>query len=807
MGIVRRGIKRLGAPALLLAGPVYFLSTPTQLAAQSSSFAEVDFDIPAGRLSSAIRTLSRQARISVATSDRGIRQVRSRSVRGRMNAREALALLLEGTEYRAVSVGVDAYRIERNLPAPPTARAAPRPAAAAPLPPPPPPPQPIIVEATKRAATPFDYAGGIRLLDLQTPGLLAASASLDEMLASVPSVSGTALGSGRNKIFLRGIADSSFNGPTQATIGLYLGEQRIIFSAPNPDLRLVDMETVELLEGPQGSLYGAGTLAGLLRLNPRQPDSSVFEGEVWAAGATTSGGEESWDVGGVINAPIAENAAIRVVGYGGEEGGFIDDVGQRDLANINSAEFYGGRASFGWDVSPDWSVELNSFAQHTAQDDGQYVDARFSSLARSDRVAQPFSSRIYGGGATVRGYLGSAQLVSSTGLVDNSLDTTFDSSVLTGNPGRQAFRERREIRLLTHETRLSGGDPESFDWLIGVGAVRNRDEVSQLVTNLSGMDDPPPFARQRFRLDEIAMFGEGRYRFAPAFSATAGTRLLYTRSTGERSFGPDRVVEPRDGPIRLLPALALSWHPSDEAIVYIRLQQGYRTGGVTIERQPGGDPDTARFDPDTIRSFEIGLRGNTRGPVRLTYGATLHRSDWDDIQADILDAQGFPITRNIGDGKVTGLDASFGLETLDGWRLDLAAAYNDSNVDRLQPMGGGIAQTSIPNVPEFALNVRAAKEWVWGEDESAGMALTGRYTGRSFVDLDPQVRAPQGKFGSLDAAAWWNDGDIELRLEATNLTNTQGNRFAFGNPFTARTERQETPLRPRTVRAQLRFRF
>ena len=797
-------VTRLASAALLLASP-FALALPAEtVAAQSRS----QVDIPAGRLSSAIRTLSRQTRVSIATSERGLRQVRSRAVRGNISAGEALRRLLDGTPYRAVATRSNAFRIERRPPPRRVARPRPRApvAAPAPLPPPPPPPRPIIVEATKRAAAPTDYAGGIKVIDLDVPGLLPASAGLDELLASVPSVNGTALGSGRNKIFLRGIADSSFNGPTQSTIGLYLGEQRVIFSAPNPDLRLVDTETVELLEGPQGSLYGAGTLAGLLRVNPRSPDPSAFEGEVWAAGAITPAGADSWDAGGVLNLPVSDTTALRVVGYGGEEGGYVDDVDRRDQRNINSGEFYGGRAALGVEISPDWGMEFTGFGQHSDVRDGQYVDGSFDALARTDRTAQPFANRIYGGAFTLRGYLGEKELVSTTGLVDNNLRTTFDSSVLTGTMARQFFRETRDIRLITHETRLSGGDPEDFSWLVGVGALRDRNDVAQIIENLGDAPDPPPFARQKFRLEEIAVFGEANYRFAPKLSATAGARLLYTATTSERLFGGDPIVEERDGPTRLLPAAALSWHPNRDVIAYARYQQGYRTGGVTIERQPDGEPDDAKFDPDTINSFEIGIRGSTRGALRVTYAATLHHSRWSDIQADLIDAQGFPITRNIGDGEITGIDANLGLQTIDGWRLDLAAAYNDASVDRALAMGQGTINTNIPNVPDFAVNARAAKEWEWGDDDSAGVALTGRFIGRSFLDLDQQVRARQGDFGSLDAAAWWDNGDFEVRLEAINLTDTRGNRFAFGNPFTARTERQETPLRPFTVRAQIRFR-
>ncbi|MEM6475424.1 MAG: TonB-dependent receptor [Pseudomonadota bacterium] len=808
MGI---GVQKSGpiwAAAMALAVPLSAVCAPAEVAAQSQR----EINVPAGRLSSAIRQLARQAGISVAGTGSGLRQVRSRAVRGRYTPSEALRRLLAGTGYRAVAIGRNAYRIERaprqsqprrnqpNRASPaPSQTPTPRPAPARPTPPPPPPP-PIIVEGTKRAFGPGDYPGGITILDINADRLITGSTSLDDALATIPSVNGTSLGSGRNKVFLRGIADSSFNGPSQSTIGLYLGEQRLTYSAPNPDLRMVDVAAVELLEGPQGTLYGAGTLAGLLRVNPNAPDPSAIDAASWGAASVTAGGGLGWDAGALLNLPVSDGAALRVVGYGGEDAGYIDDP-RRGLADINSGSHYGGRAAFSVDIGPDWSVEASGFGQETRLDDGQYIDARLADLTRTDRLAQPFLGRIYGGALTVRGYLGDSELTSVTGLVDHRLSTRFDSSVLVGPNARQAFDETRDIRLITHETRLSGGDPERLNWLVGLGAMRNREDFRQLVTNLSG-DNPPPFAQLNFEQDEIAVFGEASYRFAPQWSVTGGARLLYTRSSSERSFGQNEVVEPREGPARLLPALALSYRPREGLIAYARYQEGFRTGGVAIEREPNGDPVTARFDPDQVRSYELGLRGTIDEAAPLDFALTLHHSTWRDIQADLIDGRGFPITRNIGDGSVTGFDGSMTLRAGDGWTFDLAASLNDTGVDRIGPEGG-IIRTSIPNVPDYAATLRGSKVWTLGASQEAGLALSGRYMGRSFLDLDQQSRAEQGGFASLDAAAWWQSDAIELRLEAINLTDTRGNRFAFGNPFTARIEDQETPLRPLTVRFQV----
>jgi len=790
MGTGQTMMALTGPLALAMAAPALVLIDIPDAAAQS----QTQFDVPAGRLSSAVRQVARQAGISIATRESGLRSIRSRAIRGRMSAGEALRQLLAGTPFRAVAIGGGNFRIERRPPAPRTRQ---QPTSPAPPSPPPPPPQPIIVEATKRATALSEYPGGVKLLDVALQGSNSAGARLDTALAAIPTVSGTALGPGRNKIFVRGIADSSFNGPTQATIGLYLGEQRLIFSAPNPDLRMYDVGGVELLEGPQGTLYGAGAIAGLLRIKPNQPDPGDLQAASWASAATTKGGDESWDLAGMVNIPVSDSAAIRVVGYGGREGGYIDDP-DRNQENINSGQFYGARGALSFDLGPDWNVELTGFGQYNKLDDGQYSDASLSGLQRTDLVRQPFEGRIYGGSLTINGYLGDVELVSTTGLVDHYLRTVFDSSVLTGDPSRQSFRETREIRLITHETRLAGGDPDEFDWVLGVGALRDRDDMRQLLTNLDG-DNPPPFAELTYRLDEIAAFGEARYHLTPNLAATAGGRLLYTRATGERSFGPDTIVEPREGPARFLPAIALAWEPGHGLMAYLRYQHGFRTGGVTIERDQDRNPQTARFDPDKVRSYEAGLRASIGEDQPVELALTLHHSDWHDIQADLVDLQGFPITRNIGDGDIFGADISAQWQSDDGWSLAAAAGFNEAESDRLLP-SGSIARLQIPNVPDLALSGRIAKDWSLGTDGSVGVSLAGRYVGSSTLDIDQQVRVEQGDYATLDGSIRWRRKGLEIKLDALNLTNSHGNRFAFGNPFTVRLEDQATPLRPMTFR-------
>ena len=155
------------------------------------------------------------------------------------------------------------------------------------------------------------------------------------LLARIASLSSTHAGNGRNKLFIRAIADSGVAGPTQATTGQYLGDMRLNYAAPDPDLKLYDVGRVEVLEGPQGTLYGAGSLGGVIRIMPNAPNLGDYGGQMSAGVSVTQHGDPGGDLSAALNMPIiAEKLALRLVGYGVQEGGYIDDV-TRDMDDVN----------------------------------------------------------------------------------------------------------------------------------------------------------------------------------------------------------------------------------------------------------------------------------------------------------------------------------------------------------------------------------------------------------------------------------------------------------------------------------------
>src|SRR5690606_7870131 len=129
----------------------------------------------------------------------------------------------------------------------------------------------IVVVGSKRETPLAEYAGQVEVID-GAELAFGGVGGTEQITPRTHTVRSTYLGSGRNKLFIRGIADSSFTGPTQSTVGQYLGDLRLSYNAPDPDLRLSDLARVEVLEGPQGTLYGAGSLGGIVRLVPNEPE-------------------------------------------------------------------------------------------------------------------------------------------------------------------------------------------------------------------------------------------------------------------------------------------------------------------------------------------------------------------------------------------------------------------------------------------------------------------------------------------------------------------------------------------------------
>lgn len=762
------------------------------------------FDIAAGTLDRALVRFARQAGLSVDVSDPALRRVRTRGLRGTYRPDEGLRRLLQGTEYDfRIDNASRVIRLARRTPAPvPRPTSAPR-TAVAPTPPAPPPspPEPIIVEATKLDGRLSDYPGAIHLAELDPAESLRFGGGGSELLLrELPNLSSTDLGSGRNKIFIRGVADSSFNGQTQATISQYLDDSRLTYSAPDPNLLLYDVASFEVLEGAQGTLYGAGSLGGVIRISPRSPELGTTSLSGTAALVIT-GDDPGGELALVGNLPLTGNSAARVVAYGMRRPGYINDPG-RGLNDINSTEIMGLRASLLAEPAPAWTVEAGMVLQQIHAMDGQYTDSGTNALTRSAAIDQPFFNDYLLFHTTARAALGFARLTSTTSFATQSINSHYDATRLAGGIPT-TFVEDRDIALFAHETRLNGSSGPLASWVGGLAIANSSDRVRQF---LGPVDDPAELSELRSTTLDAALFGEATMGPWHNFSLTLGGRLSWVRQADELIVGPAvPELEPRRNSLRALPTAALSWTPREGLIVYARYREGYRPGAVQVTGS-GADAAAERFEADDIATSEVGLRFGIEGQSHLWGGLLFSYSRWDQIQADLVTQQGFPYVANLGSGFVRYGSLDLGWSPLDGLALEASGFMTTSQLDRPTPAFASAGEEDLPNIADEGFRLSANYRTDIGQAQLDVGGTVG-YVGASFLAIGAPLELSQGKYYDTALGARVQFGDWGVSLDIDNVLDTTGNRFSYGNPFEVAGAMQRTPLRPRTIRLGIDAQF
>ncbi|MEC7953761.1 MAG: TonB-dependent receptor [Pseudomonadota bacterium] len=753
-------------------------------------------DVPAGNLIASINSLARQTGVTIGGAQSGMSQIRTRRVRGRMTAETALRRLLNGTPYTYRRLSGHAFRIverprsaSRRAPSRATQTQTPRRTA----------PEvrqtvgpPIIVTASKNDAELQTYPGAATVLDLADVSPARMSGGIEDIAASLPAFATTHLGPGRNKIFIRGFADSSFNGPSQSTTAVYLDEYRLVYSAPNPDLRSTDLRSIEILEGPQGTLYGAGSIGGMLRIGQNSPDADDLSAFASAELTSVEGGGTAGSFAGSFNLPIGDSSALRVVGYRQNLPGYIDDVG-RDLENVNSSTVGGWRASFATTAFSDWDVQLDVLQQDLDTQDGQYSQPDIGIYVRSSAVAQPFSSDVSLAGLTISRSWDSVDLVSATNWTESDLETRFDFNSVSAEGLPELFEEQRSVQLLNHETRVNG-TVGRFQWLAGISALQNDDRRSQYIGTEADLDE---FEVLKVGTREIAGFGEVNFEPIDRVDLTLGLRLVHTRTVTELDLGAQEDIEPKRGQFRALPTFALGYRPREVWYAYGRYQDGFRAGGSTIVVDDINDPDIENFDADEVTFYEIGIRGTFPALSITQFNFSLSYADWENIQSDLIDENGFPFTTNVGNGEIYSVNLSLTAEPWDGFEVETRAFLSRSDTIAIEQGAVG-EEGEFPNIPELGITLTARQSLFEREQSNLRIGADYTFVGESVLAPQPNLELDQGNLSMVSAWLDYRLGHNRLTLTIRNLFDESNNRFSFGNPFTVLEQEQATPLQPRT---------
>ncbi|GFZ84594.1 MULTISPECIES: TonB-dependent receptor domain-containing protein [Sphingobium] len=729
-------------------------------------------------LAEALTALSRQTGIAIGFEGR-LPGLRSRHVDGRMTVEQALARMLEGTGLEARRLSPTAYRLVQA--APPASRRDPvRPA-------PPLPPEgsvDIIVTGTKReeplARLPISVA------IVQAPGEQGGALlpGTEEVAQRLDGLTLTNLGPGRNRQFIRGVADSPFNGNSQSTVAILINDARATYNAPDPDLKLVDVERVELLKGPQGSLYGTGTLGGVYHIVTRPPDAGSFAAMAGMGASLATHGEMGGSAEAMVNLPVvADRLALRAVAYAVREPGWIDTAGRGDA---NRGELRGGRVALRA-LAGDWTVDLNGMAQMRDVADSQYVYARHA-LERPAQPAEPHDNDFALMALRVAGKLGGANLVYAGNWVDHDVSSTLDASDLSasafGIAAPALYLEQRRNRLFDQEVRLSQTRDDGLSWLAGLSFVDVRNHLSGVVRGVR--DETVGTGIQG--VVEFSAFGDMRMPLTGALSLSVGGRLFHSRIEEEQGARHARIEASvaRSG---FTPSLALSWQAGVHDFFYARYAGALRPGGLSRT----GAASAERFESDELQTVEMGWRHSASAWLTVNLDAFL--TTWSHMQSDYLLADGLIGTRNVGDARIRGVEASVDWKPAAGWAISAGLVGQSALLTRTNE-GLRLEDRHLPVVPDWKARLGVNRHFdLSGWSGSMGVNLA--YLGPSRLSFDPGLDRRMGDYALANADLALRRKDWSIRLSGSNLLDCKADSFAFGNPFALARGTQYTPLRPR----------
>jgi outer membrane receptor protein involved in Fe transport len=815
-----RGVAcRNGARLALVCAAASLLGAPAAQAAPVHRF-----EVPAEPLNQALLDLAVQANVSIAVGDVEHCARMSQPVRGAYTLAQALDQMLDGGGCGYQMVDASAVRVFRLRPAPRRSAAeSPRP----PAPPQPRPPAPVksavgevVVTATRRTALAARIPDAIGVLSGERLEM-ARDAGLSDLSGRVAGLIVTNLGPGSDKVIMRGLSDGGLTGHAQSTVGIYLDDTRLTYNAPDPDLRLTDIDQIETLQGPQGAIYGAGSIGGVVHVVTRPPDLRRFGGVVSVEGAGTVGGGPSGVVEGVLNAPIIPGRlGLRVAAYDEHDGGYVDDV-VLHKQGTNSTDRVGGRLALRFDVTPDWSVDLGFVGQHLHSSDSQYATQHLGGYRRPVRLTEPHGNDFNELHLTLQGQTGLGQFKNTLSFVDHSGTTRYDASVslplLADLPiAPTAYDEADRIQTVIDEATLASVGASPVQWLVGAFVSVGRQGVDTRIATLpAGAPGVPVYSEHRTdSIQEYALYGEASYDLTPQLTLSAGARLGVIDIAAH-----SRVADPANGgqsfflghrsDLEIAPKISLSYRIDDSLLAYVLVSEGQRAGGFNTGAPVGtmfsahaGDAEPLRrFEGDKLWNVEAGVKVRALSD-RLSVRAFAFYAAWRNIQSDQLLPSGLVYTANIGDGRNIGIEADVGYK-LGDFDFHLTSLLDEPELTHRMGPFPALLHSGLPGVPRGSVGAQIHYEQRDGGPVRPFFDASVNYVGQSRLDFAPLLSRRMGNYtlsrltGGVDIRPW------RLSAFIDNPLGVRGDTFSFGNPFSLRHSRQVTPLPPPTGGIQI----
>lgn len=794
---------------------------------------EHQYDVAPAVMADALVEFAKQSDISIVRPHLSPQDGMANAVKGRFTLNSGLTRLLEGTGFSFEILSPTAVKIVRmqKLPAVPDDMMTRDPIL-------PPVMEEIKVTTTRRSDFVDKLPYSMSVLSGAMLENLRGGSTNDAALKLV-GVSATNQGNSRNKIIIRGISDGSFSGRAQALVTTYLDNSRMIYNAPEPSFKLIDISSIEVLRGPQGTLYGSGSLGGIYRVVTNKPVLDQIESDVTTSYRLTDGGGASQDYTAMLNLPVVtDRMAIRGAAYLENTGGYIDDV-RLHLDNVNKSELYGGRLSTSLNLS-DWlTVTTGVNYQHQITDDTNYYNGALGPLKRDNYLQEPRYDLLKHVYMTFEGALSWANFVTNISWLNRDLDNDYDAtlavpklSALPLTPSR--FKDDRHIKTISSETHFSSVDEYPFEWLTGLFlSHRTENLVNNIVTPGSslvqgyGPTDILYTENLTEKLDEVALFGETTYYVTEKLALTGGLRWFHYNNSAvslldDVGLGNLSAATGKQKKNGLIPKFTVSYYANDAQLYYLQIAEGYRLGGINLKGPTADNSDDdaeeqadlldgdrtalTTFTSDKSLNVELGYKHKMLDG-RLHLNTAVFFTDWNNIQSDQFDTTGLPVIGNIGNGRVIGGEVEMAYQPLRAVQLHANAAWNFSELTKINPVFGAavgaVKGGSLPGAPTFTANLSGQYDFSLGSQMRGLIDLSYTYVGAAHLLYKAGATRQSDAYHLGSARFQVIKGMWRVAVFADNIFDSNANSFAFGNPFSLNDMDQVTPLRPRSYGLRL----
>jgi iron complex outermembrane receptor protein len=621
----------------------------------------------------------------------------------------------------------------------------------------------------------------------------------EDYVGTVPGLTLINYGALGSQLVIRGI--TSGDTAVNSSVATYIDETPYTAEGPfagsyfiAPNLDTFDMQRIEVLRGPQGTLYGANALGGLLKYVTNAPDPSGFDAQVETGGSSVHSGGTGFDVHGMVNLPLASNAAVRLVGSDNYYPGFIDDP-SRNLTDINGSRFTGGRASALYNPTDSVSIRFNAFYQDRTWSDKSNEDVNpgtltpiHGNLIQENLISQPGDSitRLYN--VTMSWDSPFAKLLSTTSYLNNQTGTRFDDTGLFGGLFSRlggtmygvAFPYDFQMKAFTEEVRLSSLDDQVLQWQVG-GFYTNQNAVEGISLEpvapatrtilgtsplVSGQDVHPHYR-------ETAGFVSLDYHVTSAFDVGLGGRYSDNeqrlRQVGSGLLFHTLNIDNTSSEGVFTYSGDLRWHVTAEAMLYARIAEGYSPGGPSNVIPAATLPKF--YESSTTVNYELGIKSEFLDH-RLSVDVSAFLINWRRIQLQAV-IDNLATFTNGGMARSEGAEWSLNYAPISGLRLGFNGSYTDAHLTQATPSSvNGQVGDRLPSVPLWQTSANVEYERPLFGRYSGFAGIDYRFTGSRYAEFEAaSPRQEMPSFGIFDLRAGVETTSWSVALFAKNVAN------------------------------------